>query len=126
MKSNRLNLCVTLRNTLLNSGYSTVKAVNAVNAALGDLTIAGSEDKVKMGDGKLTKTAYKVSEVTTTTDKYTGSLGNIALRFDAFNAALSKVEKIAEVESITLPEIFVDWLNKFAKAEKSAEQLTGA
>lgn len=129
MKSNRLNLCVSLRNTLTELGYSTVKAVNAVNAALGELKVTGTKETVKMGDGRITKTQYKVTETETIAETYAASSGNIALRFDAFNSQLAKLEKIAELGSvdgfgsIALPETFTSWLDKFAKAQVPAEQV---
>lgn len=124
MKSNRLNLCVAVRNTLRLGGYSTVKTVNAVNAALGELEVSGTKRNTKLGDGRITKTAYKVTETETIGETFSGSSATVPLRFDAWHSAIAKAEKIAAMESVTLPGIFVDWLNGFAKCESKEEANT--
>lgn len=112
MNAKRYNPCAAIRNALHNGGYSTVKVTNAVNSALGELTAKSVESK--LGDGRISKTSYSVTEATTT--KFTGDLASLPLRFDAWCCAVAKAEKIASFETIQLPGIFVEWL-KFAKTE---------
>lgn len=118
MKSQRLNLCQSFRNSLIEHGYSTVKIVNAVNAALGELDKSGTKQSEKLGDGRLTKTAYKVTETTTIAETYSGNASSIPLRVDVFNSQLAKLEKVAVFENAPLPPVFCEWFDKFAKADK--------
>lgn len=121
MKSNgRLNLCTVVRESLLLAGYSTVKTCNAVNSALGELEVSGTRKGLKLGDGRLTKSAYKVTETETITETLSGSSNSIPLRFDAWNSAMAKAEKIAVMVSVVIPVSFAEWLDKFAKADKKA------
>lgn len=115
MKAQRLNLCTVVRNSILLAGYSSVKVVNAVNAALGALEAHSEEGK--LGDGRVTKSEYKVTE--TVTLKYKGDKATAPLLFDAWHSAIAKAEKIASFESLVLPGVFIQWLDKFAKADKS-------
>lgn len=107
MNSKRLNLIGAVRAGLEAAGYSTVKVVNAVNSALGQLQETGSESK--LGDGKAGKGTYKVSESTVT--KYAGEI-NEPLRFDAWHSAVTKANKIAEMDSVAIPAVFGPWLQK--------------
>lgn len=110
MNAKRYNPCAPIRNALLNAGYSTVKVTNAVNSALGELTASTVESK--LGDGRITKTEYKVTESTTT--KFAGKAESLPLRFDAWCGAMEKANKIASFETVTIPGIFTEWL-EFAK-----------
>lgn len=117
MNSKRYNPCAPIRNALLNAGYSTVKVTNAVNSALGELSAASAESK--LGDGRITKTSYKVTESTST--KYEGKADSLPLRFDAWCGAVEKANKIASFETVEIPGVFKQWL-EFAKvSEKEAK-----
>lgn len=105
----RLNLCTPLRNALLDAGYSTVKVVNAVNAELGRLECVKETDKT--GIGSVTKKTYKVSVGVSL--RYEGAK-TPALILDAFNSKLEAALKVAEFDSVSLPEVFVPWLESFA------------
>lgn len=115
MKAKRYNPCAPIRNSLLNAGYSTVLVMNAVNSALGELEAKKSDSK--LGDTRLTKTAFKLRE--TVTLDYEASTSNIALRFDAWSGVLEKANTVASFETVAIPGIFGQWLDKFAKADKS-------
>lgn len=115
MKAKRYNPCVPIRNSLLDAGYSTVLVMNAINSALGELEAKKSDSK--LGDTRLTKTAFKVRE--TVTLDYQASTSNIALRFDAWSGIMEKANSIASFETVSIPGIFQQWLDKFAKADKS-------
>lgn len=119
MNAKRLNLCPAIRAALSDAGYSTVRVVNAVNSALGELSVSSSESK--LGDGRITKTAYKVTE--TTAAKYEGNAASVPLRFDAWNGAIAKAEKIASFDSVAIPVIFKAWLDKMkATPEEIAKE----
>lgn len=123
MNAKRYNPCAPIRDALIAGGYSTVKVTNAVNSALGELNTTGSESK--LGDGRITKTSYKVSESTTT--KFEGKADSAPLRFDAWCGAVDKANKVASFTSITIPSVFMTWL-EFAKtpeAELKREVATG-
>lgn len=122
MKAKRLNLCVAVRNSLINMELSTVKVVNAVNSALGELEARSEESK--LGDGRVTKSEYKVTE--TTTSKYAGQKTTLPLLFDAWHSQVAKAEKIASFETIELPGIFKQWLEKFAKANEADKKAESA
>lgn len=104
---NRLNLVVPVRCALEASGYSTVRVVNAVNAALGQLEKISSESK--SGHGSVSKGMFKASE--TLTIKYKGER-NDPLDFDAWHSAIAKAHKIAEFDTVGIPVRFVEWLEK--------------
>jgi len=114
MKANRINLVAPVRQALIDAGYSTVKVVAAVNAELGNL--GGEISAAKLGGGRATGklTEYAVSESVTT--KYTGKLTD-GLHFDAWHTKIEAAEKVAQFRHVDIPGQFVDWLNKFAKAD---------
>lgn len=107
MAASRINLVNPVRQALINSGYSTVKVINAVNAALGQLASKGSE--AKTGNGSLSKDTYKVS--VTSTEKFVGTR-TVPLAFDAWHSAIERAHKIAQFECVDLPEVFNEWLEK--------------
>ena len=111
---NRLNLVNPVRVALELGGYSTVRVVNAVNAALGQLEKVSSESK--SGNGSVSKGMFKVSE--TLTIKYKGER-NDPLDFDAWHSAIARANKIAEFESVSLPVRFNDWLAKLKETPAS-------
>lgn len=113
MKASRLNLIPSVRRGLLDNGFSTVKVVSAVNAALGELALASETQK--SGDGNITKDGYKVTN--TVAFKYEGKR-TLPLMFDAWHSAQAKAAKIAEMEVVSIPPIFNTWLEKFAKGAK--------
>lgn len=113
MKANRLNLCTVVRHSLLAEGYSVVKTVNAVNAALVKLTQSGDVDSTT-SDGKVTKEEYKVS--VTEKAKFTGKV-TMPLQFDAWHSAIAKAEKVLQFDSVSIPGSVREWLNGFAKGE---------
>lgn len=120
MKPNRLNLCNVVRNSLTDAGYSTVKVVSAVNAALGEVEMIGETGKI--GDGSVTKSAYKIT--VSASYKFEGKK-TLPLVFDAWHSKVHAAEKIAESDTIAIPGIFKPWLDKFAKSkveEQPAEQ----
>lgn len=124
MVTKRFNLCSAVRNALQEQGISTVRVVDAVNAALADTEVVSTEGK--LGDGKVTKATknqpswFKVTE--TVSIKRRGTV-SAPLLFDAWHSAVAKAEKIASFEAIELPDVFADWLAKMkepAKEEQSA------
>lgn len=127
MVAKRLNLCCAVRTALINSGYSTVKVVDAVNAALNDLQEVDSE--AKLGNGSITKATkerpalYKVSETVTT--KYRGPI-SVPLIFDRWHSAIRAAEKIAPFGCVDLPEEFTPWLEKMKEPSKPEPAKTPA
>lgn len=111
----RINLIACVRSALTAAGLSTVKVVNAVNAALGQLELQGKSDK--LGVGSVTKKAYKVTN--TVTMKYSGAI-SMPLLFDAWHCKLEAANKIAEIPAITIPEVFMEWLGAM-KSEADPE-----
>jgi len=115
MNSRRINLIGCVRAGLETAGLSTVKVVDAVNSALGQLDEVGSESK--LGGGSVGKGTYKVSETTQT--KYKGAL-NAPLLFDAWHSAMAKANKIAEIDEVDIPAVFGPWLQKMKLVEAPA------
>lgn len=107
----RLNLIDCVRAALIEQGLSTVAVVNAVNAELGRLECESK--KAKLGQGSVTKKAYKVSN--TITEKYSGAI-TMPLLFDAWHCKLEACNKVAAIPGITIPEIFQEWLGKMKEA----------
>lgn len=123
MKAKRYNPCAPIRAALIEGGYSTVRITNAVNSALGEL--AATAEESKLGDGRITKTSYKVTESTST--KYEGKADSAPLRFDAWCGVINKANEIASFPTIAIPGMFTEWL-KFAKVtedELKKEVATG-
>lgn len=123
MKATRLNLITPVRTALKDAGISTVRLVNAVNAALGELKPKSSESK--LGDGKIgpksSGSPYKVTETEAT--KYEGPV-NAPLLFDAWHSALAKAEKIATFDTVALPGVLSTWLEKLkAKTPEELKEL---
>jgi len=117
MKAERINLCSVVRASLIAAGYSTVKVVGAVNSALGELKAA--KETARAGDGKHNKRMeFSITESVTT--KYTGKL-TTPLLFDEWHSQIAKAEKIAKFDSVSVPPVFTQWLDKFAKGK--AEEL---
>jgi hypothetical protein len=114
MNAKRYNPCAPIRAALIAGGYSTVKVTNAVNSALGELNATSSESK--LGDGRITKTAYKVTESTST--KFEGKADSAPLRFDAWCGVINKANDIASFASVEIPKVFKDWL-EFAKVSEA-------
>lgn len=115
MKANRLNLCSVVRHSLIAAGYSTVKAVNAVNAELGKLASESVTSKTGEGKANTKKGEYKVS--VSETHKLAGKL-NAPLLFDAWHSQIAKAEKLARFDAVAIPGIFGEWLAKFAVGSK--------
>lgn len=118
MKASRINLIPSVRRGLINAGYSTVKVVSAVNAALGELANIATTEKA--GDGSLTKSSFKVTN--TVTFKYEGKR-TLPLVFDAWHSKQSQADKIASMEVVEVPSIFHAWLDKFAKADAKQSEI---
>lgn len=116
MNAKRLNLIGCVRAALEQAGYSTVKVVNAVNSALGQLDVIGSESK--LGTGSVSKKGYRVSESTTT--KYSGAV-NVPLHFDAWHSAMAKADKVAEMDTVSIPAVFTAWLQSMKVDAPKAE-----
>jgi len=112
MKPARINLCLPVFNSVATLGYSTVAVVNAVNASLCDVKLSENPEE-KIGDGRLTKTAYKVSG--SIAYKWEGQI-NTPRRFDAWHSKVAAANKIAEFESVGIPSEFIKWMDGFAKA----------
>lgn len=120
MAASRINLVNPVRVSLINSGYSTVKVVNAVNAALGQLNSKGSE--AKTGAGSVSKDIYKVS--VSTVEKFTGTK-TIPLQFDAWHSAIAKAHKVAEFDCVDLPAEFSPWLEKMKEISTEVDLTIG-
>lgn len=118
MAKERINLVTSVRELLIQQGYSTVAVVNAVNAALGQLTRESSSEK--LGDGSITKKEYKVTETIAT--KFVGKR-NGALDFDAFNGAVGKIEKkFGLLQLAEFPASCADWLKAHEKSFKPSNE----
>jgi hypothetical protein len=108
MNAKRINLVECVRVSLTEAGYSTVKVVNAVNAELGRLAVTKGGSEAKLGDGRVTKTEYRVTE----------DLGSVAYKggktpglvFDAWHSAIAKANKVAEMDAAPIPAHFSAWL----------------
>ena len=107
MKGTRPNFCQPVREALIQAGYSYVRVLSAVNSFLGQLEAVQSTAKV--GHGRLTKSSYKVSE-TEKNDYETGK--SIVGIFDSWSCAIERADKIAEMDSVSLPAKFNVWLQK--------------
>lgn len=104
----RINLITPVRTALLNSGYSSVKVVAAINSALGELKVAKSTER--LGDGSMSrKGKYGVTNVVS--EKYEGKY-SMPLLFDAWHSKLASAHKVAEFDGIDLPAVFSEWLDK--------------
>lgn len=120
MKANRLNLVSPVRQALIAGGFSVVKVVNAVNAALGDLHVELKAEKTgvgrltNMGEKSKGEPTYKVgiSQSGTAEGKMT-----LPLLFDAWHGKIEAAHKLCEFDSVTLPKRLSDWVGEFAKAE---------
>ena len=116
-KASRVNLCTPVRKLLVLNNISTVRVVDAINSALGELNIT-SED-AKNGKGNVTKEAYRTS--VNVSIKFKGER-NLPLEFDAWHGRIESALKISEFEFGGLPERFAVWLKKFEN--KNTEQPT--
>lgn len=112
MKAQRINLVTPVRKALIESGYSTVKIVSAVNQELAKAKLVS--ETAKTGDGTASKDGYRVT--VTGTFKYEHSK-TLPVLFDAWHSAIGKADKIARFESVEIPPVFSKWL-EFAKATK--------
>ena len=116
----RLVLTATLTATLNKEGYSTVKTVDAVNAALGRLN-ATKRSIPKLGDSSITKDKFGVS-LSLGTERYEGKL-TPGLHFDAYNSAIKRLEKIVGVQdNFPLADCFRTWLDGFARPEVKSKE----
>lgn len=114
----RINLCQSVRTSLVASGYSSVRVVNAVNSAIGELSRADKPDKLGPGRASIKRGQYKVA----------GSVGyqlegklTMPLWFDSWHSAIEKAEKVAPFDSVAIPQMFEEWLNKMKEPVKSKE-----
>jgi predicted small secreted protein len=121
MKATRLNLCTPVRLALIAMGVSTVKTVNAVNAALGQLKSVKDEAKLGGSSIQAKKETFSVTE--TESHKYQGKI-TPPLYFDAWHTAIDKANKLAAFESVDIPKCFREWLANFKADAKElkAEQ----
>jgi hypothetical protein len=119
MKASRLNLCQCVRESLILAGYSSVKVVDAVNSELAKATLVSEE--AKTGDGKIKSKGLEYAVTVTGTYKYIQK-NTLPVTFDAWHSAVAKAEKIASMDNVALPKLFIEWLDKFAKAELTPEQ----
>lgn len=117
MKTKIQNFCPVIRASILKEKLSTVKVLNACNAALGELDKSGTKSTLKQGAARVTKTAFKISEAETITDTYAGDSSSIPLRFVAWQAAIEKAEKIAAFDNVAIPATFLEWM-QFAKVNE--------
>lgn len=117
MKATRLNLIPVVRSALWDAGYSSVKVVNAVNSALGELTNPVVEHT--LGDGKVKSKGEHYSVTESIKEAYTAKM-TPPLLFDAWHSGVQKLQKIASVDTIGIPPVLVVWLDKFAKGESEA------
>ena len=107
MAKERYNLVSTVRSLLSEQGYSSVAVVNAINAAMGQLV--ETKRTIKLGDGSVTKNAYRVSE--SESRRFEGKR-NGALDMDAFNSHIGKIEKrLGAMVLKEFPESIKDWLS---------------
>lgn len=122
MNAKRINLVACVRAALESAGYSTVAVVNAVNAELGRLEQGKGGKDASLGDGKLTKSEYKVTEQLGSTNWH--GARTPGLEFDAWHSAMAKANKIGEMDSCFIPTKFTAWL-QFAKAPALAAPAAG-
>jgi hypothetical protein len=120
MKPKRLNLIVEVRAALIGEGYSTVRVVNAVNAALNDL----KEDEKhpatqRTGDGKIVSRGKEYAVGVNIRINYRGKSDSPPLLFDAWHSAIAKCQTIAEFP-VTIPPIFAPWLEKMKATKEEA------
>ncbi len=119
MKGQIANFCTPVRESLISAGYSYVRVLSAVNSYLGQLEAI--ETKSKVGNGRVTKTEFRISEVTT--DRFVAGR-SIVGTFIAWHSAVLKADKIAEMNSVALPTQFEVWLQKMKEScpSPTAEQ----
>jgi hypothetical protein len=119
MNAKRINLIGCVLAGLADAGYSSVKVVSAVNSELGRLQVGKGGSEAKLGDGRLTKSEYKVTE----------SLGSTAwhgkrspgLEFDAWHSAIAKANKIGEMDKVPIPTVFTTWLQSMKSDAPKSE-----
>lgn len=115
----RINLITCIRVALLDSGYSTVKVVAAVNAALGELKKSKETEKLGSGAANTKRGQYGVT--LSVSQKWEGKL-TLPLHFDAWHGAVERANKIAEIDMVSIPSVFLVWLDKM-KISEPAEQV---
>ena len=113
MKATRINFCSTIREALTEAGYSTVKAVNALNGELQALELANSKSTTKGGTIKGRKIPTFSVKVQTS-EGYESRSITPAMELDTMNTALEKLEKTVEHFTVTLPASVCRWLDGFA------------
>lgn len=111
----RINLVTCVRSALIERGISTLQVVNAVNSALGELEKIKSTSKLGQGTVQLKKGTYKVTD--TVAAQYQGTM-TAPLHFDAWHCKIEAACKVAEIESIGIPEVFNEWLEKMTVKEE--------
>lgn len=115
----RLNLCLPVRSAIEAMGASTVRVVNALNAAIGQMKQVG-DGKVSGGNISATKKKFTTSEGLTF--KYEGKRGSMPLEFAAWHDIVARANKLHEFETIGIPSVFNEWLAKFKpQAETQTE-----
>lgn len=120
-KPTRVNLCKPIREACHRNGISTVALISALNAALGETKLTSEE--TTNGAGRVTKEMYRTSASVSL--KYHGARTK-PLEFDAWHSAIERANKIAEFDSVELPDMFKDWLSSFKKQDKSEKELVKA
>lgn len=117
MQAKRINLILPVRQALIDAGISTVRVVNAVNAELGALEATGGT--LKLGSGTVTKKAYRVTETVST--KFEGRK-TVPLVFDAWHSKLEAAFKVARFETVGLPVVCKEWLEKMKATPEEQEK----
>lgn len=116
MKGQINNFVTPVRAAITEAGYSYVKVLSAVNSYLGQLEAI--ESSTKLGNASWTKKGFKISDIETT--KYEDSRNIVGL-FVNWHQAIEKADKLANMDSVSLPTVFTVWLQKM-KEVKPTEQ----
>jgi len=120
MKLNNFNQ-VTLE-ALVSNGYSTVKALEQVNAELGKMNNVESESFLRNPIiTKETKLKASTFKLTLSTKEKFESAPSIGLRFFTWSYKVAKLNMefpIGEGQTYTMPIEFKNWLDKFARTAK--------
>jgi hypothetical protein len=116
------NLCAPIRQEMEARKISHLAVLNACNSHLGKLKSEQTGDD-KRGDMKVSqkkdtaKLTVKPGAVTFI-DNY-----NVVAMFIAWNDAIQKAHNIARMETVSIPEVFSEWL-VFAKVKEEAIETT--
>ena len=109
------NLCYPVRNSMELAEISHLSVLNACNGHLGKLKIQKQGDD-KRSDMKV-NTKKDTSRVSVKPGAVTfGDTYNIVSLFISWHDAIAKAHSVANMEQVTIPAVFSEWL-QFAKAK---------